>query len=176
MQHLRNWGTPDNAAVFDIRPDAECIEIPDNGDFEGNSLRNKKKLKGEREVIATRTTFLLSASLFFTFWTSNFQTLFVLRNFILWSGSFLKIPSGKRIIFEKPPKNAFIIIAPCTFIVLSILLTLCTPLLHTQAQNTLLQNFQFRSRSRDMDKNPPKTLFYPTRSALMKHNFFVGRN
>ena len=29
-----------------------------------------------------------------------------------------------------------------------------------------------RSRIRDMDEKPPKTLFYPTRSALTKHNFF----
>ena len=58
------------------------------------------------------------------------------------------------------------------FIVLAIVLKLGTPLLHTQAQNSLLQNFQFRSRSRDMDEKPPKTLFYPTRSALTKHNVF----
>ena len=36
----------------------------------------------------------------------------------------------------------------------------------------LLQNFHFHSRSRDMDEKPPKKLFYPTRSALKKHNFF----
>ena len=40
-------------------------------------------VKGERGVIATRTTFLLTAPLFFTFLTSNFPTLFVLLNFIL---------------------------------------------------------------------------------------------
>ena len=44
---------------------------------------------------------LLTAPLFFTFLTSNFPTLFVLLNFILWSGPFLKIPSGK----TKYPKN-----------------------------------------------------------------------
>ena len=63
-------------------------------------------------------------------------------------------------------------LAPSIFIVLSIVLKLGTPLLHTQAQNTLSQNFQFRSRSRDMDEKPQKTLFYPTQSALMKHNYF----
>ena len=61
--------------------------------------------KGERGVIATRTTFLLIAPLFFTFLTSNFPTLFVLLNFILWSGSFVKIPSGKWKISETPPKT-----------------------------------------------------------------------
>ena len=43
--------------------------------------------KGERGGIATRTTFLLTAPLFFTFLTSNFPTLFVRLNFILWFGS-----------------------------------------------------------------------------------------
>ena len=62
-------------------------------------------LKGECGEIAKRTTFLLTAPLFFTFLTSNFPTLFVLLNFILWSGSFLKIPSGKRKISEKLPKT-----------------------------------------------------------------------
>ena len=43
---------------------------------------------GERGEIATRTTFLLTAPLFFTFLTSNFPTLFVFLNCILSSGSF----------------------------------------------------------------------------------------
>ena len=30
---------------------------------------------------------------------------------------------------------------------------------------------KYNSLIRDMDEKPPKTLFYPTRSALMKHNF-----
>ena len=40
------------------------------------------------------------------------------------------------------------VLPPCIFIVLSIALRLGTLLPHTQAQNTLLQNFQFRFRSR----------------------------
>ena len=67
---------------------------------------------------------------------------------------------------QKTIQNA---LAPGIFIVLSIALKLGTPLLHTQAQNELLQNFSFRSRSRDMDEKPPKALFYPTRSALTKN-------
>ena len=61
--------------------------------------------KLERGEIATRTTFLLTAPLSFTFLTSNFPTLFVFLNCILWSGYFLKIPSEKRKISEKPPKT-----------------------------------------------------------------------
>ena len=45
------------------------------------------------------------SSLFFSFLTSNFPTLFVFLNCILWSGSLLKIPSEKRKISEKPPKT-----------------------------------------------------------------------
>ena len=72
------------------------------------NLKKKKKKKKNKnsEQIATRTTFLLTAPLFFTFLTSNFPTLFVFLNFILWSGSFLKIPSGKRKISKKPPKTS----------------------------------------------------------------------
>ena len=82
---------------------------------------------------------------------------------------FLKSSFRKKKNIRKPTQNA---LAPSIFIVLSIVLKLGTQLLPIQAQNTLLQNFQFRSRSRDMDEKPPKTLFYPTRSALTKHNFF----
>ena len=82
---------------------------------------------------------------------------------------FLKNSFRKKKNIRKTTKNA---LAPSIFIVLSIVLKLGTPLLHIQAQNTLLQNFSFHSRSRDMDEKPPKTLFYPTRSALTKHNFF----
>ena len=56
---------------------------------------------GERGEIATRTTFLLTAPLFFTFLTSNFPHMFVLLNFILWFGSFKKFLLEK----EKYPKN-----------------------------------------------------------------------
>ena len=82
---------------------------------------------------------------------------------------FFKNTFRKKKSIRKTTQNA---LAPSIFIILSIALKLGTPLLHTQAQNTLLQNFQFRSRSWDMNEKPPKTLFYPTRSALMKHNFF----
>ena len=82
---------------------------------------------------------------------------------------FLKNSFRKKKNIRKTTQNA---LAPSIFIVLSIVLKLGTPLLPIQAQNTLLQNFSFRSRSRDMDEKPPKTLFYPTRSALTKHNFF----
>ena len=82
---------------------------------------------------------------------------------------FLKNSFRKKKNIRKTTQNA---LAPSIFIVLSIALKRGTPLPHTQAQNTLLENFQFRSKSRDMDEKPPKTLFYPTRSALTKHNFF----
>ena len=92
----------------------------------------------KRGVIATRTTFLLTAPLFLTFLTSNFPTLFVLLNFILWSGSFLKIPSEKRKNIRKTTQNAF---APSIFIVLSIVLKLGTPLLQwNQAKMWLFLN------------------------------------
>ena len=81
----------------------------------------------------------------------------------------LKNSFRKKKTIRKTSQNA---LAPSIFIVWSIVLKLGTPLLHIQAQNTLLQNFQLRSRSRDMDEKPPKTLFYPTWSALTKHNFF----
>ena len=82
---------------------------------------------------------------------------------------FFKNSFRKKKNIRKTTQNA---LAPSIFIVLSIALKLSTPLLHTQAQNSLLQNVQFRSRNPDMDEKPPKTLFYPTRSALTKHNFF----
>ena len=92
----------------------------------------------QRGQIATRTAFFLTPPFFFTFLTSNFPTLFVLLNFIIWSGSFLNILSGKRKKIRKTAQNA---LAPSIFIVLSIVLKLGTPLLHNQAQNTMLQNF-----------------------------------
>ena len=59
-------------------------------------FKYQQNFLGERGEIATRTTLLLTVPLFFTFLTSNFPTLFVLLSLILWSGSFSKIPSGKR--------------------------------------------------------------------------------
>ena len=103
---------------------------------------------------------------FLDFKFSNFVCPSVLHR-LIWI--FLKSSFRKKKNIRKTTQNA---LAPSIFIVLSIALKLGTPLLHTQAQNTLLQNFKFRSRSRDMDEKPPKTLFYPTRSALTKHNFF----
>ena len=48
-------------------------------------------------------------------------------------------------------------LAPSIFIVLSIILELGTPLLHTQAHNTLLQTFfKFHSRNWDMAENLQK--------------------
>ena len=82
---------------------------------------------------------------------------------------FCKNSFGKMKNIRKTTKNA---LAPSIFIVLSIVLKLGTPLLHTQAKNMLIQIFKFYYRSRVMDEKPPKKLFYPTRSALMKHNFF----
>ena len=82
---------------------------------------------------------------------------------------FLKNSFRKKKNIRKTTQNA---LAPSIFIVWSIVLKLGTPLLHIQAQNTLLQNFYFRSRSRDMDEKLPKTLLYPTWSGLTKHNFF----
>ena len=103
---------------------------------------------------------------FLDFKFSNFVCLSELHP-LIWF--FFKNSFRKKKNIQKTTQNA---LAPSIFILLSIVLKLGTPLLHTQAQNTLLQNFQFRSRSRDMDEKPPKTLFYPTRSALTQHNFF----
>ena len=96
---------------------------------------------------------------YLSFWTSSFH-LVLLKN------SFRKKKS-----IRKTTQNA---LAPSIFINLSIALKLGAPLPHTQTQNILLQKFQFRSRSWDMNEKPPKTLFYPTRSALIRHNFFRG--
>ena len=57
---------------------------------------------------------------------------------------FLKNSFRKKNNIQKTAQNA---LAPSIFLVVSIVLKLGTPLLRTQAQNTLLQNFYFRSRS-----------------------------
>ena len=66
-------------------------------------------IKMERGEIATRTTFVLTAPLFYTLLTSNFPSIFfiVRLNFIRWLhvGYLLKIPSGKWKITEKQPKT-----------------------------------------------------------------------
>ena len=105
-------------------------------------------------------------SYFLDFKFSNFICLSELHS-LIWF--FFKNSFRKKESIRKTTQNT---LAPSIFIVLSIVLKLGTPLLHTQAQNTLLQNFQLRVGSWDMNEKPPKTLFYPTRSALMKHNFF----
>ena len=114
----------------------------------------------ERHFCSLLPYFLLSwlqiFQLCLSFWTSSFDM-------VLFKKSFRKKKN-----IQKTSQNA---LAPSIFIVLSIVLKLGTPLLHIQAQNSLLQNFWFRSRSRDMDEKLPKTLFYPTRSALTKLNF-----
>ena len=92
-----------------------------------------------------------------SFWTVSFDLVL------------FKIPSGKRKNIRKTTQNA---LAPSIFIVLSIVLKLGTPLLQTQVQNTLLQNFLISLLKSRYGQKTRKTLFCPTRSALTKHNFF----
>ena len=106
---------------------------------------------------------------FFTILTSKISNFVCLSELHLLIWFFLKNSFRKKKNIRKTSQNA---LAPSIFIVWSIVLKLGTPLLHIQAQNTLLLNFYFRSRCRDMHEKPPKTLFYPTWSALTKHNFF----
>ena len=80
-------------------------------------------------------------SYFLDFKFSNFICLSEL-NSLIWF--FFKNSFRKKRNIRKTTQNA---LAPNIFIVLSIALKLGTPLLHTQAQNTLLQNFKFRSCS-----------------------------
>ena len=103
---------------------------------------------------------------FLDFKFSNFVCPSVLHR-LIWF--FLKNSFRKKENIRKTTQNA---LAPSIFIVLSIALKLGTPLLHIQAQNMMLQNCPFRSKSWDMDEKPSKTLFYPTRSALTKYDFF----
>ena len=74
--------------------------------------------------------FLLSSLKIFqlclTFWTSSFDLVHFKNSF------------RKKKNIRKTTQNA---LAPSIFLILSIVLKLGTPLLHTQAQNTLLQNF-----------------------------------
>ena len=72
---------------------------------------------------------------FLDFKFSNFVCPSVLHR-LIWF--FLKNSFRKKKNIRKTTQNA---LAPSIFIVLSIALKLGTPLLHTQAQNTLLQNF-----------------------------------
>ena len=134
--------------------------------------KNSNQGVGVRGEIATRKTFLLTAPLFFTFLTSNFSALFVLLYFIAWSGSFKKSFRKKKNI-RKTTQTA---LAPSIFIVLSIALKLGTPLPHTHAQNKCYRIFNFALEVEIWTKNLQKTLFYPTGSALTKHNFFRRSN
>ena len=72
---------------------------------------------------------------FLDFKFSNFVCLSELYP-LIWF--FFKNYFRKKKNIRKTTQNA---LAPSVFIVLSIVLKLGTPLLHTQAQNTLLQNF-----------------------------------
>ena len=77
-------------------------------------------------------------SLIFYFLDFKFSNFFCLSELhpLIWF--FLKNFFRKKKNIRKTTQNA---LAPSIFIVLSIALKLGTPLLHTQAQNTLLQNF-----------------------------------
>ena len=72
---------------------------------------------------------------FLDFKFSNFVCLYELHP-LIWF--FFKNSFRKKKNIRKTTQNA---LAPSIFIVLAIVLKLGTPLLHTQAQNTLLQNF-----------------------------------
>ena len=109
-------------------------------------------------------------SYFLDFKFSNFICLSELHP-LIWF--FFKNSFRKKKYIRKTTQNA---LAPSIFIVLSIALKLGTPLLYTQAQNTLLQNFQFRSRSWDMNKNLQKRCFTPPGWLWWSITFFAGRN
>ena len=76
---------------------------------------------------------------------------------------------------KNAPQTTQNALAPGVFTALSIVLKLGTPLLHTQAQNTLLQIFNVALEVEIWTK-PPKALFYPyptpPASALATNNFF----
>ena len=107
-------------------------------------------------------------SLIFCFLDFKFPTLFVLLSFILWSGSFQKFLQEKEKYPKYRPKTPKI--DPSIFIVLSIVLKLGTPLLHTQAQNKLLQNFYFTLKVEIWTKNLKKPCF--TLPGWIWRNFF----
>ena len=68
-------------------------------------------------------------------------------------------------------------LAPSIFIVLSIVLKLGTPLLHTQAQNTLLQNvFNFAPEVEIWTKNLQKRCFTLPGRIWRSITFFAVRN
>ena len=129
--------------------------------------------KGERGQIATRTTFLLTAPLFFTFLTSNFPTLFVLLNFILSSGSFLKIPSGKRKISEKLPKTPQLLAS-------SQFSQSCWNLVHRfyipKRKISCYRIFSFALEVEIWTKNLQKRCFTLPGRLWRRNTFFAGRN
>ena len=138
-------------AIFDIFFRSKVIHrfVPKNGPkmtcgrvFQHNFI-SKANLRGAWSDRDTNDIFAHCSLIFYflDFKFSNFICLFELHP-LIWF--FFKKSFRKKKSIRKTTQNA---LAPSIFIILSIALKLGTPLLHTQAQNTLLQNFQFRSRS-----------------------------
>ena len=86
---------------------------------------------------------------------------------------FLKNSFTKKKNIRKTFQNA---LAPSIFIVWSIVLKLGTPLLHIQAQNMLLQNFNFALEVEICTKNLQKRCFTPPGRLWRSITFIVGRN
>ena len=93
--------------------------------FKGSVDRSRH----ERHFCSLLPYFLLS-------WLQIFQLCLSELHPLIWF--FFKNSFRKKKNIQKTTQNA---LAPSIFILLSIVLKLGTPLLHTQAQNTLLQNF-----------------------------------
>ena len=95
-------------------------------------------VKGSVEWSRHERQFFAYCSLIFYFLDFKFSNFFCPSKLhpLIWF--FLKKSFRKKKKIQKTTQNA---LAPSIFIVLSIVLKLGTPLLHIQAQNTLLQNF-----------------------------------
>ena len=102
-----------------------------NSQYHDSALRGAWSDRDTNDIFA-------HCSLIFYFLDFKFSNLFCLSELhpLIWF--FLKNSFRKKKYIRKTTKNA---LAPSIFIVLSIVLKLGTPLLHIQAQNTLLQNF-----------------------------------
>ena len=146
MAHLANFSFEffyeiftEDASLFFLYHGAKKSKMTKNS----NQGEGGPALRGAWRDCDTNDIFahcsLISYVLDFKF--SNFICLYELHP-LIWF--FFKNSFRKKKSIRKTTQNA---LAPSIFIVLSIVLKLGTPLLHTQAQNTLLQNFQFRSRS-----------------------------